>query len=172
MVSNTPGAPDPGAGSGPAWYAPKRWLYRGGRPHGLAKAMNDFSSWLYSHGWFTLGVGGTLVVTGRQSGRPVSLPVVVLTHEGARYLVSMLGENANWVRNVRAAGGDATLVFDGQHEVTLVEVPVPERAPLLRAYLAVAPGARPHIPVSRTAPPSAFEPIAADYPVFRIDPRR
>jgi hypothetical protein len=35
-------------------------------------------------------------------------------------------------------------------------------------YLAVAPGARAHIPVDRDAPVEAFEPIAADIPVFRI----
>jgi len=47
----------------------------------------------------------TLEVRGRRTGRTVSLPVVVADYGGARYLVSMLGENANWVRNVRAANG-------------------------------------------------------------------
>ena len=43
-------------------------------------------------------------VPGRRSGRIVSLPLVVATVRGERYLVSMLGEEVNWVRNVRAAG--------------------------------------------------------------------
>ena len=35
--------------------------------------------------------------------------------------------------------------------------------------LQVAPGARPHLPVDRTAPLTEFARIAADYPVFRIE---
>jgi hypothetical protein len=55
--------------------------------------------------------------------------------------------------------------------VRLVEVQVDQRAPILRRYLDVAPGARPHIPVSRNAPVEQFELIAAQFPVFRIDDR-
>ena len=51
----------------------------------------------------------------------------------------------------------------------LVEVPVAERAPIIKRYLHKVPGARPHIPVDRHAELSAFETIAADYPVFRVD---
>ena len=43
------------------------------------------------------------------------------------------------------------------------------RAPILRRYLQVAPGARPHIPLDRRAPLAEFERIAALYPVFRVD---
>ena len=43
-------------------------------------------------------------VTGRKSGRTVSLPLVVAAASGERNLVSMLGERVNWVQNVRAAG--------------------------------------------------------------------
>jgi hypothetical protein len=54
--------------------------------------------------------------------------------------------------------------------VQLIEVPPVERAPIIRAYLQRAIGGRPHIPVPHKSPASAFEPIAADYPVFRIEP--
>ncbi len=37
---------------------------------------------------------------------------------------------------------------------------------MIKRYLAVAPGARPHIPVDRSA--GAFDTIAARYSVFRI----
>ena len=33
--------------TGPAWYAPKRWIYRSGRPGRAAKAMNAFTAALY-----------------------------------------------------------------------------------------------------------------------------
>jgi hypothetical protein len=55
--------------------------------------------------------------------------------------------------------------------VSLVEVDPALRAPILRRYVALAPGARPHIPVDRRAPLHDFEAIAADYPVYRIEPR-
>jgi hypothetical protein len=45
------------------------------------------------------------------------------------------------------------------------------RAPILRRYLELAPGARSHIPVDRRAPLSEFESIASRYPVFRIRAR-
>jgi deazaflavin-dependent oxidoreductase (nitroreductase family) len=157
--------------AGPAWYAPKRWIYRGGRPGPVAKAMNGVTARLYAAGVFSSGRGATLEVRGRRSGKPVSLPVVVADYGGSRYLVSMLGAGANWVRNVQAADGQATLVRRGRHAVRLVEVPVDQRAPILRRYLEVAPGARPHIPVSRKAPPEQFQQIGAQFPVFRIDDR-
>jgi hypothetical protein len=46
-----------------------------------------------------------LEVVGRQSGRTIRLPLVMVVVEGERYLVSMLGADVNWVRNVQAAGG-------------------------------------------------------------------
>jgi deazaflavin-dependent oxidoreductase (nitroreductase family) len=111
----------------------------------------------------------TLEVKGRKSGRTIVLPVVVAMVDGDRYLVSMLGENAGWVQNVRATEGRATL-RSGRHEsVRLVEVPVHQRAPILRAYLRQAPGARPHIPISKDAALAEFEPVAATIPVFRIE---
>jgi len=79
----------------------------------------------------------------------------------------MLGE-VNWVRNVRAAGGSAVLRHGRREQVRLVEVPADSRAPVLRRYLAVAPGGRPHIPVDRRAPLEEFQKVAAQFPVFRI----
>jgi hypothetical protein len=80
----------------------------------------------------------------------------------------MLGADAAWVGNVRAAGGRARLRHGRAEEVRLEEVAVEERAPVLKAYLKRAPGARPHIPVSKDAPIEDFEAIAAEFPVFRV----
>ncbi len=110
----------------------------------------------------------TLEVRGRRTGRVISLPVVAADHEGERYLVAMLGNGAGWVANVRAAGGRAVLRHGHRDEVLLEEVDAGLRAPILRRYLALAPGARAHIPVDHRAPLEAFERIAADYPVFRV----
>jgi hypothetical protein len=149
-------------------YAVKRRMYRGDRPGRLAKAMNWASAVQFSAGLLSPGRAVTLELPGRRSGRTIAFPLVVTELDGERYLVSMLGERANWVANLRAAGGRAVLRRGTRTEVKLVEVPVAGRAPILRRYLALAPGARPHIPVDRHAPVAAFERIAAAYPVFRI----
>jgi hypothetical protein len=80
----------------------------------------------------------------------------------------MLGEEANWVRNVRAAGGRVVLRHGRRRAVLLEEVDPHERAPILRRYLQLAPGAPPHIPVDRRAPLAEFERIAAQYPAFHV----
>jgi hypothetical protein len=147
----------------------KRWLYRGGHPHTLAKILNWGWAILHSLGIYP-GRWVTLQVAGRKSGKIVSFPLAMTTMNGERYLVSMLGQDANWVRNVRAAGGKARLVHGIREQVHLVEVDCNQRAPVLKAYLQLAPGARPHIPVDKAAPIAEFERIAARFPVFRIDP--
>ena len=82
----------------------------------------------------------------------------------------MLGEGVNWVSNVRAAGGHAVLRHGHRVAVRLQEVEPGGRAPILKRYLELAPGARAHIPVDPGAPVAAFERIASDYPVFRVLP--
>jgi deazaflavin-dependent oxidoreductase (nitroreductase family) len=153
---------------GSALHRFDRWLYHQGRPNRLARLMNRVSSALFATGLVLPGRCMTLEVRGRRTGRPVALPVVVTHHGGQRYLVSMLGENTNWVRNVRAAGGSAVLRHGRREAVHLEEVDPRDRAPILRRYLAVAPGARPHVPVDRWAPEAEFAAIADRYPVFRI----
>ncbi|HKX66493.1 MAG TPA: nitroreductase family deazaflavin-dependent oxidoreductase [Intrasporangium sp.] len=150
----------------------KRRLYDGGRPGALMRAINRVDARLYASGLLSPRHASTLEVVGRSTGRPVSVPVAIAEHDGERYLVSMLGPQANWVRNVKAAGGHAVLRRGDREKVTLEEMPVGQRAPVLRRYLAVAPGARPHIPVDRRAPLSEFEAIAHRFPVFRIRPLR
>ena len=144
-----------------------RWLYKGGHPNLIARSLN--------RGWAALwatGVGprrmNTLEVRGRRSGKPVLLPVVVADYRGDRYLVSMLGPRAGWVRNVRAARGKAVLRHGHSERVVLEAVPVAKRAAILKRYLELAPGARPHFPVGPKAPLAQFRKIAARYPVFRV----
>jgi hypothetical protein len=147
-----------------------RRLYRGGRPSRFARLQNRLSAIAFSAGLMP-SRAGALEVRGRHSGQIISLPVVIADYEGQRYLVSMLGPDANWVRNLEADGGRAELRHGKRESVWLEEVDPALRAPILRRYLALAPGARPHIPVDRRAPLPDFEAIAADYPVFRIEPR-
>jgi hypothetical protein len=144
-----------------------RWLYRGGRPNRLARLLNRASAGAHSIGIWPSRLA-TLEVAGRRSGRVISFPVVIADYEGERYLVAMLGEDTNWVRNVRAAGGRAVLRHGRRETVRLEEVDPAARPPILRRYLDCAPGARPHIPVDRRAPVEEFEQVAPRTPVFCV----
>lgn len=118
--------------------------------------------------WFTrkvfnpiamrLGISGTkaLTVPGRRSGRPMSVPVIPVEHDGARYVVSTRGE-ADWVRNLRASGRGEL----GSEPVRAMELPVDRRPPVIEAYRAKA---------GRTvAGYWTTLPDPADHPVFRLD---
>ena len=144
-----------------------RWLYKTGRPNRFARLQNRVGAAVFAAGIWP-GRVAALEVRGRTSGRVISLPVVITDYDGERYLVSMLGENVNWVRNVRAADGTAVLRHGRREPVRLVEVPADARPPILRRYLELAPGARPHVQVDRRAPRQAFEQLAPRIPVFRV----
>ncbi|MDN5917613.1 MAG: nitroreductase family deazaflavin-dependent oxidoreductase [Pseudonocardia sp.] len=143
------------------------WLYRDGRPNRAARILDRCTGAIYA-----LGVSPdylvTLEVPGRRSGRTVALPLVMVVVAGERYLVSMLGEGANWAGNVRAARGEVVLRHGRREEVRLEELEVGRRAPVLKAYLKRAPNARAHLPVPADAPLAEFEHVAARFPVFRV----
>jgi len=103
-------------------------------------------------GWFTthvfnravagltragLSVWGSRVleVRGRTSGEVRRVPVNLLTYEGREYLVSARGEG-QWVRNVRAAGGQLDLVV-GRHRQhrRAQELADADKVAVIRAYL-------------------------------------
>jgi deazaflavin-dependent oxidoreductase (nitroreductase family) len=147
----------------------KRWMYRSGRPNAFMRQANRLDSLIYRCPLLAPRHGAVLKVKGRRSGNLTALPVVITRHGGAEFLVSMLGPDANWVRNVQAADGAAVLSRRGRdHPVLLEEIPPERRAEILRGYLAIAPGARPHLALTPASPAEAFKQIAPDHPVFRI----
>jgi hypothetical protein len=144
----------------------QRWQYRGGRPGWSARVGNRLGAFS-----FAAGIGpnqaATLEVRGHKSGRTISFPVVVADYQGERYLVAMLGQKTNWVRNLRA-DGHAVLRRGRAENVSLVEDLSDKRAAILRRYLELAAGARPFFPIDRDAPLEDFERIVDLYPVFRV----
>ena len=101
----------------------------------------------------------TLAVRGRRSGEWRTVPVNVLELDGSRYLVAIRGE-AEWVRNLRAAG-EGELRSRGRVEpFRAEEVPVAERSRVIAAYRE-----RWENEVKRL-----FDllPDPADHPVFRL----
>ena len=145
----------------------KRWIYKGQRPNWIAKFLNKTWAIVASTGLSSNYVV-TLEVKGRKSGRIIAFPVVPAHLNKQRYLVSMLGDNVQWVRNVRADHGNAVIHSGRREHVQLEEVPVEQRAPIIKAYLQRADGARPHVPVSKDAPLEEIHKIASEFPVFRI----
>jgi hypothetical protein len=102
-------------------------MYRGARPDALARFLNRGFAALHASR-FAPAHWVTLEVVGRRTGRAISFPVVLALVDGERYLVSMLGNDAAWVRNARAAGGLATLHHGGAERVRLEEIPPAKRA--------------------------------------------
>jgi hypothetical protein len=147
-----------------------RGMYAGGRPNEDAKAIHR----RYVAGPLPrlLPIAAVLEVPGRVSGTTVHVPLVIVPYRARWYLVSMLGEQANWVRNIRAADGNAVLLHGRRRPVHLLGVPVRQRAPIVRRYLLFAWGARPHMSVTWRSPLRDLAAAAADYPVFRVDRRR
>jgi deazaflavin-dependent oxidoreductase (nitroreductase family) len=136
-------------------------------PSGFVKVMNAFVGRLASWG---LIPGGTalLQVKGRRSGQTRSTAVTWVQQDGQRYLVAPRG-NTEWVRNVKAAAGEAVLKHGKGERVRLEEVPVEQRAPIIQAYLKkTARVTKREFGLEPDAPIEEFQRIAPDHPVFRI----
>ena len=154
-----------------AYRRGNRLFYSDGRPNWGGRMFGRFWVALADCG-LTPSYMVTLETVGRRSGQVRAVPVVLGEHHGERYVVSMLGEQSPWVGNVRAAGGHAVFRHGTRTPVQLVEVPISERPAILKAYLARAVGARPHIRVDPSAPVEVFAEVAADVPVFRVEQAR
>lgn len=146
-----------------------RAMYRGGKANATARRFSRL--WATVFGWGLQPKRWVrLEVPGRSSGRITRFPLGMAQADGQWYLVSMLGKDCNWVKNVRAADGKVTLRRRRADACQLIEVPPAERAPIIKRYVAQVPGARPHIPVDRRSALADFEGIADRYPVFLVTP--
>jgi deazaflavin-dependent oxidoreductase (nitroreductase family) len=102
-------------------------------------------------GWFTRnvfnrGIAGmtrlglsiwgsrVLAVRGRNTNEWRTVPVNLLTHEGARYLVAPRG-TTQWVRNIRVSKGGELRIGRRVEPISVVELSDDEKPAVLRAYL-------------------------------------
>ena len=107
-----------------------------------------------------------LSVPGRRSGHWHTLPIVVLDHNGERYLVSIRGES-DWVLDLRASHSGRLSNRGHVEEIGVVEIPAPDRTPLIAAYAARY-GKMPTLTATLRDLPDP-----TDHPTFRITaPRR
>jgi deazaflavin-dependent oxidoreductase (nitroreductase family) len=125
--------------------------------------------------WFLRAIGNRLAplnrdmvsilsVPGRKSGQLRSTPVVVLEHEGERYLLTPYGDT-EWVRNLRAAGTGRLKQHGRVEEFAATEVPAEQRPPIIEAYL------RRYGRMPTVARNFERLPDPAEHPTFRITPK-
>lgn len=111
-----------------------------------------------------------LEVRGRRTGQPRRVPVNLLETAGKRFLVAPRGET-EWVRNVRAAGGNLALLLGRRREELVgTEVIGDDKIWVIREYLKKW-KAEVGVFFDGVGPDSTDEQIAAiadRHPVFRL----
>jgi deazaflavin-dependent oxidoreductase (nitroreductase family) len=114
-----------------------------------------------------------LRVSGRRSGRTYDVPVRIAVWDGGRYVVSLLGE-AQWVRNLRAAGVARLLVGAQAEPVVAHEIRAEEKVDFLYWYCR-QPAHRLSVRAGLKADPAnltsaEIDRLVRQHPVFRLDP--
>ncbi len=115
-------------------------------------------------------------VPGRSSGQLRATPISPLDLDGQRYLVAAFAQ-ADWVKNFRLSGWG--ILTKGQHSlrVTVAEVSVPERAPILQAFVqqmghlggdSSGPSGHFAFAVGPDEPLEAYAAVAEHHPIFRV----
>ncbi len=112
-----------------------------------------------------------LTVRGRTSGLPRTTPVAVVEQQGKRYLIAPFGA-VNWVRNLRAAAGEATLTRNRRTEaIHAIELEPRDAAPILKVSLQAGGGGaftNGYFAVTPDAALDEFEREAPRHPVFLV----
>jgi deazaflavin-dependent oxidoreductase (nitroreductase family) len=119
----------------------------------------------------------TLQVRGRTSGKPRRIPILRTRYRGDDYLVALAGE-AQWVRNVRAADGEAVIRRRKTQRVRLEELAPADRPEIIAEYLragrqrsgdeAHAKQARFYFGLDPNPSLDDIRAIVEHYPVFRV----
>ncbi len=142
------------------------------KPAKSTSFFNESVAWLSRRGISVYG-SRVLYVRGRKSGELRSQPVNPLPYQDQRYLVAPRG-NTQWVRNIRAAGGEAELRIGRKVEpIRASEIADDDKPELLRAYLrkwAFETGVF-FNGLTAKSTDEELRAAAPGYPVFRIESR-
>ena len=129
-----------------------------------------------------VGSFSLLTIRGRKSGKPIATPIAIFVQDQKRYLVATYGV-VNWVRNLRAAGGEVTLVRGRNTEkIHAIELEPESAAPIFREAVRSGPpgiptliflGYRslfvfPYLNVTENSSLEEFEREARGHPVFLL----
>ncbi|HZD03220.1 MAG TPA: nitroreductase family deazaflavin-dependent oxidoreductase [Actinomycetes bacterium] len=117
------------------------------------------------------GIGPIHLLTtrGRRTGRPHTIPVVVVEQDDRRWLVAPYGA-VSWVHNARAAGRASLRRGGSTRECALREAGPDEAGPVLKRYVGIASRTRSSFQASKDAPVEDFIAEAHRHPVFELIP--
>ncbi len=120
-----------------------------------------------------IGTMRLLSVPGRKSDELHTTPVSPLALNGQRYIVGGL-EGADWVKNARIVGWGILARGRKEERVRLVELPVEEREPILRAFPREVPHGVQFFQQMHgvSGEPEEFAALAPRCPVFRVEEGR
>ena len=137
-------------------------------PTGMDRIFNSTVAVLTRAGISVMG-SRVLAVRGRKSGEWRTTPVNLLTVDGVQYLVAPRGQ-AQWVRNLRAAGDGELRVGRRADRFTATELADTDKPPVLRAYLAkwAWEVGRFFEGITADSTDEQLRGIAPGFPVFRI----
>ena len=151
------------------------------RVNTFMRINNTMTTW-----WLRLGIKmwsfSLLTVRGRKSGKLIATPIAIFVQDQKRYLIASYGV-VNWVRNLRAAGGEATLTkMRHSEKIRAIELSKDTAALVLREALRSGPPgvpaaifreyrARqvlPYLDVTENSSLEEFEREALTHPVFLV----
>ena len=110
-----------------------------------------------------------LTTRGCRTGRARRNPVVVVEHDGRRWLVAPYGA-VSWVHNARAAGQVRLARRRDTHAYAVREVVGPEAGPVLQRYVRIASATRGYFQADQNDPVERFIAEAEQHPVFELTP--
>ena len=147
----------------PAGLRPRQ-SYRPGRWRRLENAVMSalVSAGLVPHSYL-------LTTQGCRTGRARKNPVLVVEHDGRRWLVAPYGA-VSWVHNARAAGQVRLARRPDTRDYAIREVDGPEAGPVLQQYVQIASATRQHFQADQNDPVESFIAEAGQHPVFELTP--
>jgi deazaflavin-dependent oxidoreductase (nitroreductase family) len=141
---------------------------------GFVRVGNAVTTALLRTGFKIVAPGGypmyLLTVRGRKSGKPRTIPIVVLEQDGKRYLASPYGL-VDWVRNLRAAG--EALLTRGRRieQVRATELPAEEAGLVLKRSIerGIPSFLAKYFEVTADSSREEFVRAGASHPVFLLE---
>ena len=111
-----------------------------------------------------------LTTRGRRTGRLRRNPVVIVEHDGRRWLVAPYGP-VGWVHNARAAGEVHLSRRGRSRPYAIREVSDDEAGRVLKQYIRIASATRAYFQADQDDPVESFVAEAAHHPVFELTRR-
>ncbi|MCK5647082.1 MAG: nitroreductase family deazaflavin-dependent oxidoreductase [Anaerolineales bacterium] len=130
------------------------------------RIVNRIIIWLLKFG-LAPRIYSLLIVTGRITGNPHSVPVVLVVEGNKSWLVAPYGE-IDWVKNTRASGKVKLSRRKRSEDFAIRELPPEEAAPILKKYLEENSLTKPYFDARVDSSLVEFVEEARSRPVFEL----